>query len=57
MEIILLVLKNIAFPEIKSDAIDQIHSLQVVINTTRKNKKEGYSLLEKMGFPFKKDDK
>lgn len=49
--------ENIAFPEIKSDAIDQIHGLQVVINTTAKNKKEGYALLEKIGFPFKKDDK
>ena len=49
--------ENIAFPEIKSDAIDQIHGLQVIINTTANNKKEGYALLEKMGFPFKKDDK
>lgn len=46
--------EHIAFPEIKSDAVDQIHGLQVVITTTAKTDKEAKSLLEKLGFPFKK---
>ncbi len=47
--------EHIAFPEIKSDAVDKLHGLQVVINTTAKNKEEGGALLESLGFPFKKD--
>lgn len=47
--------EHIAFPEIKSDAVDKLHGLQIVINTTAKNKAEGLALLEKLGFPFKKD--
>ena len=46
--------EHIAFPEIKSDAVDKIHGLEVVINTTAKNKEEGLALLESLGFPFKK---
>ena len=49
--------ENIAFPEIKSDAVDQIHGLQVVINTNARNIEEGYKLLDKLGFPFKKEIK
>ncbi len=47
--------EHIAFPEIKSDAVDKLHGLQVVINTNAKNRAEGLALLEKLGFPFKKD--
>jgi len=47
--------EHIAFPEIKSDAVDKIHGLQIIINTTAKNREHGLKLLEKIGFPFKKD--
>lgn len=46
--------ENIAFPEIKSGDIDKIHGLQVIINTTAKNKQEGKALLTHLGFPFVK---
>jgi len=46
--------EHIAFPEIKSDAVEKLHGLQIVITTNAKNKEEGLSLLEKLGFPFKK---
>lgn len=45
--------EQLAFPEIKSDAVDRIHGLQIVISTTADNKKEGLSLLKQLGFPFK----
>lgn len=47
--------EHIAFPEIKSDAVDKLHGLQIIITTTAKNKEEGLALLEELGFPFKKD--
>jgi large subunit ribosomal protein L5 len=47
--------EHTAFPEIKTDALDKIHGLQVIINTTAKNKEQGLALLEQLGFPFKKD--
>jgi len=47
--------EHTAFPEIKADAIDKLHGLQVIINTTAKNKEQGLALLEQLGFPFKKD--
>ncbi len=46
--------EHIAFPEIKSDAVEKIHGLQIIITTNAKNKEEGFSLLDKLGFPFKK---
>ena len=45
--------EQLAFPEVKSDSLDKIHGLQVVISTTAKNKEEGLSLLKGLGFPFK----
>ena len=44
--------ENVAFPEVKSDEIDKIHGLQIIINTTAKNKAEGKALLKFLGFPF-----
>ncbi|MDD4476711.1 MAG: 50S ribosomal protein L5 [Patescibacteria group bacterium] len=46
--------ENVAFPEIKMEEIDKIHGLEIVINTTAKNKEEGKALLTKIGFPFVK---
>jgi large subunit ribosomal protein L5 len=47
--------EHIAFPEIKVDAVDKIHGLEVVINTSAKTKEQGLALLEQLGFPFQKD--
>lgn len=47
--------EHLAFPEIKSDAVDKLHGLQVIITTNAKSRDEGLRLLEKLGFPFKKD--
>jgi len=46
--------EQIAFPEVKSEALDKVHGLQVVITTTAKNKEQGLALLTKLGFPFQK---
>ncbi len=46
--------ENVAFPEIKSGDVDKIHGLQIIINTTAKNKQEGKALLTHLGFPFVK---
>jgi len=46
--------ENLAFPEVKIEELDKIHGLQLIINTTAKNKIEGKALLKHMGFPFEK---
>ena len=43
------------FPEIDANNIRKIRSLQVTIVTTAKDDKAGKILLDKFGFPFKKD--
>ncbi len=47
--------EQLAFPEISGDAADAIHGLEIIIKTTAKNDKNGFLLLEKLGFPFKKN--
>lgn len=46
--------ENLSFPEIKSEDIEKMHGLQIIINTTAKNKEEGKSLLTHLGIPFVK---
>lgn len=46
--------ENLAFPEVKAEEVDKIHGLQIIVNTTAKNKNEGKILLKKLGFPFVK---
>lgn len=46
--------ENLAFPEIKAEELEKIHGLQIIINTSAKNKIEGKALLIHMGFPFVK---
>ncbi|MEK7212827.1 MAG: 50S ribosomal protein L5 [Patescibacteria group bacterium] len=46
--------ENVAFPEVKSGEIDKIHGLQIIVNTTAKNKVQGKALLTALGFPFVK---
>lgn len=46
--------EHIVFPEIKSDEVEGLHGLEVVIDTNAKTKKEGFALLKYLGFLFKK---
>jgi large subunit ribosomal protein L5 len=46
--------ENLAFPEIKADELEKIHGLQVIINTTAKDKAAGKALLTHIGLPFVK---
>lgn len=43
------------FPEIDPNNTSKIRSLEITIVTTAKNDKDGKMLLDKFGFPFKKD--
>lgn len=47
--------ENTAFPEVKVDDINNIHGLEVVINTNAKNRADGLELFKALGFPFKKN--
>ncbi len=44
--------ENVAFPEVKMEELDKVHGLQIVINTSAKDKNEGKALLTQLGFPF-----
>ena len=44
--------EHIAFPEISSDEIENIHGLEVSIVTSARTKAEAQALLAKLGFPF-----
>lgn len=46
--------ENSAFPEIKGGEIEKLHGLEIVINTTARNRAEGRALLAALGFPFVK---
>jgi len=48
---------QLAFPEITSESIEQLHGLEVVIQTSANNQEEGYELLTLMGFPLQKKSK
>ena len=47
--------EHIVFPEIRSDEVEHIHGLEVIIHTTAGNATNGYALLKALGFPFSKD--
>jgi large subunit ribosomal protein L5 len=42
----------LAFPEINPDEVENIHGLEVCIQTTAKDKQQGFALLSLLGFPF-----
>jgi large subunit ribosomal protein L5 len=46
--------ENLAFPEIKAEELEKIHGLQIIINTSAKNKVAGKALLTHIGLPFVK---
>jgi large subunit ribosomal protein L5 len=45
--------EHIAFPEIRSDEVEKIHGLEVVISTTAKSDKEAKELLSLLGLPLR----
>ncbi|OIO20431.1 MAG: 50S ribosomal protein L5 [Candidatus Magasanikbacteria bacterium CG1_02_32_51] len=46
--------EQLAFPEISGESADNIHGLQIIVNTTAKDNKSGMALLSHLGFPFRK---
>ena len=46
--------EQIIFPEIVYEKVDKARGMNITVVTTAKTDKEGFSLLEKMGFPFQK---
>ncbi|MEA3398867.1 MAG: 50S ribosomal protein L5 [Patescibacteria group bacterium] len=46
--------EHLAFPEIKSDDVENIFGLEISLATTAKTREEGLELFKLMGFPFKK---
>ncbi len=46
--------EHMAFPEIRSDEIEQIHGMQVTIATTAQNDVQAKALLTHLGLPLKK---
>ena len=49
--------ENSAFPEIKIEDLRDIHGLEVIIDSSAKNREEGLELYRLLGFPFKKEVK
>jgi len=47
--------EQIIFPEIDLDKIDRILGMNITVVTTAETDEEGYALLKKFGFPFKKN--
>ena len=48
--------EQLIFPEVSYDNILSVKGMNITINTTAKSDKEALSLLEKFGFPFKKQE-
>lgn len=46
--------EQIIFPEINYDRVEKARGMNVIFVTTAKTDKEGFQLLEKLGFPFRK---
>ena len=44
--------EHLVFPEIRSDEVERVHGLEVVIHTTARSRDEGLALLKELGFPF-----
>jgi large subunit ribosomal protein L5 len=47
--------ENSAFPEVKVEDINNVHGLEVIVDSTANNKEEGHELYKLLGFPFKKE--
>jgi len=48
--------EQIIFPEINYEKVDKTRGMNIVFVTSAKTDKEGYTLLEKLGMPFRKKD-
>jgi large subunit ribosomal protein L5 len=46
--------EQIIFPEINFDKVERVFGMNITFVTTAKTNEEGYTLLEKMGVPFRK---
>lgn len=46
--------EQLIFPEIDYDSIDRIRGMEVSIVTSARNDEEGYSLLARLGMPFRR---
>lgn len=44
---------QLAFPEIKAEGIEQLHGLQITIQTSAQNPEQSYELLKLFGFPLR----
>lgn len=44
--------EHLSFPEIRSDEIEMMHGLQVVLTTNAATKERGLALFSALGFPF-----
>ena len=46
--------EQLIFPEVDYDSIDKIRGMEVSIVTSARNDEEGYSLLARLGMPFRR---
>ena len=46
--------EHVMFPEVESDAVDQLHGMQVTIVTNAGTRDRGLALFRALGFPFRK---
>lgn len=47
--------EHLAFPEIAGvEAADIVHGIEITVSTSATSRDEGFALLKKLGFPFKK---
>jgi large subunit ribosomal protein L5 len=44
--------EHLVFPEIRTDEVERVHGLEVIIHTTAANHDEGVALLKGLGLPF-----
>ena len=44
--------EHLVFPEIRTDEVERVHGLEVIIDTTATTQAEGVALLRHLGFPF-----
>jgi large subunit ribosomal protein L5 len=49
--------EHIAFPEIKVDEIDNVHGLEICLDSTAHDRETGLALFTLLGFPFKPEEK
>ncbi|RLC37913.1 50S ribosomal protein L5 [candidate division Kazan bacterium] len=47
--------EHIVFPEVVFENVDKVFGLEITIVTSAKDDETGFTLLSKLGFPFKKD--